>query len=52
MAFIDYFRKKQKAKKDNVIDIDIIESLPTFSDEDLGLYWNRITSENIKENEQ
>ena len=52
MAFIDYFRKKQKAKKDNVIDIDIIESLPTFSDEDLGLYWNRITSDNIKENEQ
>ena len=51
MAFLDYFRNKRKAKN-SVVSAENIENLPTFSDEDLGLYWNRITSDNVVENEQ
>lgn len=50
MAFLDYFRN-MKNKHKQVVTVNEIDALPTFSDEDAGLYWNRITSENIADNE-
>ncbi len=50
MAFLDYFRNKHKVKN-NTISINQDKKSPSFSDENLGLSWNRITSDNLNENE-
>lgn len=52
MAFIDYLRNIKKTKNEPNKVSEKIAYLPTFSDEDLGLYWTRITNENLDENEK
>ena len=52
MAFIDYLRNLKKTKNAPIKDAEKIAYLPTFSDEDLGLFWTRVTNENLSENEK
>jgi RimJ/RimL family protein N-acetyltransferase len=51
VAFLDYFRRV-KSSKNKIVPIGNLDTLPTFSDMELGLCWNRISSDNVAEYEE
>ena len=52
MGFLDDIFKKYKKNNSAALTVEDISKLPTFTDVDLGLYWNRVTIDNLAENEQ
>lgn len=52
MGFLDDIFKKYKKNNSAALTVEDISKLPTFADVDLGLYWNRVTKDNLSENEQ
>ena len=52
MGFLDDFFKKHKKNNSTTVTVSEDNKLPIFADVDLGLYWNRITVDNLAENER
>ena len=51
MGFLSDFFKKHKKADAPALTVEDVSKLPTFSDFDLGVFWNRITPDNLDENE-
>lgn len=52
MGFLKDFFKKHKKADVPALTVEDVSKLPTFSDFDLGLFWDRVTSNNLAENEK